>query len=204
MSEGGRALGRIAFPRPGPVDDPDVEQIDESCHHQGHLLVGHAFARATPRTQAEGREGAAGQRHGVNTSKSAVVCLLVGIDDPSLRDVFERPRVVRFVVLDRVDGHADIDAGRVRDPVHDDAAGEHLPREDAAHAGRHAHRLVDAGPQILALRQSAASADLLDVLESRSDLGRQLLPAGRVVEEVEDGTGDAGGRGIGCFVFVSP
>lgn len=122
-------------------------------------------------------------------------------DDPPLGDVLERARIVRLVVVDGVDGDANVNAGRVGGSVHDDAAGEDLAWQDSADAGGHAQRLVDARAQILAFGQLGTAADLLDVVEARSDLRLQLLQAGLVVEEIEDGAGDDGGGGIGPWFF---
>lgn len=171
-----------------PRTEARVIQPHHTAGRDHELLHRHGLPDAPARSDAEGAEGGVRQAL-VCASASAAACAAAwGCQQPPLRPVAERVRVVLLVVVDGIVAHAEVDA-LGKDVARDlDAAGqEPAAGGGPARPGGHAHRLVDAGAEPAAGGQGRAPDDLVGAAEAGVDFGSEPLVRVWVVEEVEEG-----------------
>jgi hypothetical protein len=126
--------------------------------------------------------------------------------EPALRLIGKRVWEARLVVMDSIRANAEERTFRYDMPIDNQGlvvlwilASPQRPRD----WGRHAHRLVDARPKIMAARQLRPALDLLRTCESRTNFVGQLLVALGIPRQVK--AGGARGRrcGVGAYMLLS-
>jgi len=117
---------------------------------------------------------------------------------PPLRDIVEWLREVGSIMMDGVVRHADIYSCGDSTVVDDHAAVKNAARQTARNGRRQAHRLIDAGAEILAVGESWAVGDMFRIGECGAYFCGDSGEGRRVVDEIEEGAGHGGGGGVGA------